>query len=106
MAGWARRTTSFAELGAGPREEPSTLPQGPEPIYRLRKWPSLPGTMRSVATLRLLSIMSTRPVNRGWMVRHTPLTAADVDQLIERLCREGDVEVIDPSGFEPLPTHS
>jgi hypothetical protein len=106
MAGWARRSTSFAELGCVPPLPRPQEPAGNEPIYRLRKWPSLPQAMHTAAVLRLLSVMSTRPVNRGWMVRHTQLPPTMVDQLIERLCRNGDVEVIDPSGFAPLTAQS
>lgn len=103
MAGWARRTTAFAELGAAPVVPQPVEPAGPEPIYRLRRWPSLPEGMRTVAALRLLSVMSTRPVSRGWVLRNTRMEAIEVDQLIERLCRKGEVEVIDPSGFAPMP---
>jgi hypothetical protein len=104
LARWGRRTglpgTGAAEDGLAPQDrEPATN----EPIFRLRRWPSLPPTMHTAAVLRLLSVMSTRPVNRGWMLRHSGLQAEQIDKLLERLQRNAALEVIDPSGFGPLP---
>lgn len=97
----ARRTsTSFSELRAD-----SALRPDPEPapgdglIYRLRHWPTLPSSDRTADVLRLLSLMSNRPVNRSWMVNHTRVAPERLDRLLERLIKDGALEVIDPSGF-------
>lgn len=104
----ARRTsTSFTELRAD-----STLRAGPESIpgdgliYRLRHWPTLPSSQRTADVLRLLSLMSNRPVNRSWMVNHTRVAPERLDRLLDRLVKDGSLEVIDPSGFAAAPaTH-
>jgi hypothetical protein len=106
LAGWARRTTtSFSELRAESRlrPEPPPAPTGPELIYRLRQWPSLPSSMRRADVLRLLSLMSNRPVNRSWMQAHTRLPAAQLDRLLQVLERQGAVDVIDPRAFAARP---
>ena len=98
LARWGRRTVQ-PETGAA---EDSRSAQD-EPIFRLRRWPSLPPALHTAAVLRLLSVMSTRPVNRGWMLRHSGLQAEQIDDLLDRLQRKSALEVIDPSGFGPLP---
>jgi len=101
----ARRTsTSFSELRAD-----STLRGDPEPaagdglIYRLRHWPTMPASHRTADVLRLLSLMSNRPVNRNWMVNHTRVAPERLDRLLERLVADGSLEVIDSSRFEATP---
>ena len=98
---WARRTsTSFAELrDSGWRSEPASLPED-DLVYRLRVWPVLPPALRTAPVLRLLSLMSNRPVNRHWMLNHTRLPAEAVDALLQRLVEQQAVEVIDTSRFE------
>jgi hypothetical protein len=103
---WARRTTSsFAELvgDTGFAQTELQAPPTCEPIYRLREWPLLPASMRTADVLRLLSLMSTRPVNRHWMVQHSRLPEKKIDRLLERLAAQRALEVIDPSGFASLP---
>lgn len=101
LAGWARRTTaSFTDSGSAGIADSLPLADG-EPIYRLRRWPTLPGPMRTATVLRLLSVMSTRPVNRAWMLRHSGLQSETVDQLISRLERDGALDAVDPSGYGP-----
>ena len=102
---WARRTTSsFVELRSESFAETEVQAHAPdEPIYRLRQWPHLPSSMRTADVLRLLSLMSNRPVNRSWMVNHTRLPAQHVDKLLQRLAEQRAVDVIDPSGFAPRP---
>ncbi|HEX9718748.1 MAG TPA: hypothetical protein VGA59_03380, partial [Ramlibacter sp.] len=48
---------------------------------------------------RALSVMSTRPINRHWILAHSKLRAEQVDKLLQRLVEEGAVEVIDGSKF-------
>ncbi|NKE67145.1 hypothetical protein RAMLITH_15075 [Ramlibacter sp. RBP-2] len=106
LATWARRTrSSFAPL--------AWLPSRPAPlrdavaeavaenglVYRLKRWPDLPSAARTADVLRLLSVMSHRPVNRRWMLSYSRLDAEHVDALLRRLVDRGDVDVIDASGF-------
>ncbi len=101
----ARRTsTSFSELrsDSGFRSEPEPAP-GDGLIYRLRHWPTLPSSQRTADVLRLLSLMSNRPVNRSWMVNHTRVSPERLDRLLERLVADGSVEVIDSSRFAAEP---
>jgi hypothetical protein len=44
-------------------------------------------------------MMSTRPINRGWILSHSKLRAEQVDRLLQRLVGEGAVEVIDGAKF-------
>jgi hypothetical protein len=99
--GWARkRTTSLAELRfvseRGPMEH-----EGDGLIYRLRHWPVLPAGRTTADVLRTLSLMSNQPVNRHWLLRHSQLPARQIDQMLQWLVKEGAVEVIDPSKYEP-----
>lgn len=96
---WARRTsTSFAELRFAASERPAEN-EGSGLIYRLKHWPELPATSRTADVFRALSVMSSRPVNRHWILTHSKLQAKQVDRLLQRLVEEGAVEVIDPSKY-------
>ncbi|HWP11640.1 MAG TPA: hypothetical protein VNN06_07450 [Ramlibacter sp.] len=68
-------------------------------IYRLKHWPELPAQSRTADVFRALSVMSTRPINRRWILSHSKLRAEQLDQLLMRLIAEGAVEVIDGSKF-------
>lgn len=102
LATWARRTrTSFGPLvwlasrpAAGAEEEADD-----GLVYRLRHWPELPSAARTADVLRLLSVMSHRPVNRRWMIAHSRLEVTRIDTLLQRLVARGDVEVIDVSRY-------
>jgi hypothetical protein len=98
---WARKTTtSFGELRflASQRDEAEN-DDGDSMIYRLRYWPELPTRDRTADVFRALSVMSTRPINRRWILAHSKLRAEQVDQLLLRLIGQGAVEVIDGSKF-------
>jgi hypothetical protein len=100
---WARKTsTSFGELRyvISQRDEHSGL-DGDGLIYRLKHWPDLPRAHRTAGVFRALSVMSNRPVNRPWILRHAKLRPADVDRLLARLIEDGAVEVIDSSRWGP-----
>lgn len=104
LAQWARRTTSsFAELRPESFPDTEVMEPGGELIYRLRHWPRLPSALRTAHVLRLLSLMSTRPVNRSWMVNHSRLPAERVDDLLKRLLEQQALDVIDPSEFRGRP---
>lgn len=99
---WVRRTrTSFAELCSRASAFPGDDEASDGLIYRLRRWPDLPTASRTADVLRLLSVMSHRPVNRRWMLANTRLDAAHLDSLLRRLVEAGAVDVIDSSGFAP-----
>lgn len=100
LRSWARRTsTSFAELrDSGWRSEPDTVIDDGL-VYRLREWPVLPASLRTAPVLRLLSLMSNRPVNRHWMSTHAQLPAAKIDALLQRLVAQNAVDVIDTSVY-------
>lgn len=97
---WARKTTtSMGELClmASQRDDMDNELDGL--IYRLKHWPELVGFTKTADVFRALSVMSTRPVNRHWILSNTKLRAAQVDQLLQRLVDEGAVDVVDGSKF-------
>lgn len=99
---WARKTTtSIGELRFLPSQRDDMENDGDGLIYRLKHWPELPSHNRTADVFRALSVMSTRPINRQWILAHSKLRAAQVDQLLRRLIDEGAVEVIDQSKFAP-----
>ncbi len=97
---WARKTsTSFAELRFAPSQRDELEDHSEDLIYRLKHWPDLPCASRTADVLRTLSVMSTRPVNRGWIMSHSRLRARDVDRLLQRLIAQDAVKIIDPSSY-------
>ena len=70
-------------------------------IYRLKAWPSLPEAGRTAEIYRMLSVMSSQPVNRQWLLSRCTMAPRQLDALLTRLMDEGALEVIDPSGFAP-----
>jgi len=86
---WARGTT--------PGE--ATRNGGEALVYRLRHWPELPPVHRTADVYRALSLMSNRPVNRGWFLRHSRIKARELDRLLDRLVTQGCVDVVDVSNF-------
>lgn len=104
LAQWARRTTSsFAELRSPGAADSDAHDPADELIYRLRQWPRLPQALRTAHVLRLLSLMSNRPVNRSWMLNHSRLAPERIDQLLQLLLEQQALEVIDPSAFRRQP---
>jgi hypothetical protein len=53
--------------------------------YRLRRWPLLPEKYRTSRVYALLSVMSVRGVNRGWMLGKTRMAARELDLLLDWL---------------------
>jgi hypothetical protein len=97
---WARKTsTSIGQLRFVPSQRDDMENHGHGLIYRLKYWPELPGPDRTADVFRALSVMSTRPINRHWILAHSKLRAEQVDKLLQRLVEEGAVEVIDGSKF-------
>ena len=64
-------------------------------IYRLRRWPKLPSSSMSTNVSRALSVMSTRPVNRRWLLNNSSLPEHEVDRLLQRLVQQDALEVTD-----------
>ena len=70
-------------------------------IYRLKAWPSLPEAGRTAEIYRMLSVMSSQPVNRQWLLSRCTMAPGQLDALLLQLMDDGALEVIDPSGFAP-----
>ena len=71
----------------------------PNLIFRLKAWPQLPEDGRTAEIYRILSVMSSQPVNRQWLLARCSLAPRELDRLMLKLVAEGAVEVIDPAGF-------
>ena len=99
---WARRQrTSFADLRFASSQRSIVDAQDSGLVYRLKHWPELPSRIRTADVLRALSVMSSRPINRHWILEHSKLRAGEVDNLLARLVAQDAVEVIDSSSFPP-----
>jgi hypothetical protein len=103
LSAWARRTSAFTELLASrPAPVDAAQPMQPgEQIYRLKHWPQLPESQKSADIYRTLSVMSSRPINRRWILSSSRMSATEVDNLLQRLIAQDAVEVIDTARFEP-----
>jgi hypothetical protein len=75
-------------------------------IFRLKAWPSLPEAGRTAEIYRMLSVMSSQPVNRQWLLSRCTMAPGQLDALLLQLMDEGALEVIDPSGFAPTHSHA
>ncbi len=73
--------------------------RGDDLIFRLKAWPQLPESGRTAEIYRMLSVMSSQPVNRKWLVERCDMAPQQLDKLLARLVREGALEVIDPTRF-------
>jgi hypothetical protein len=97
---WARKTTSaFGELRFAQSGLPESTFGNDKHVYRLRHWPELPSAHRTAVVYKALSLMSNRPVNRGWFVRHSRMKQKEVDGLIAELLAQGALEVVDVSSY-------
>ena len=70
-------------------------------IYRLKRWPQLPSASMNTDVSRTLSVMSTRPVNRRWILNNSSLQEHEVDSMLERLVEQEAVEVTDAAKYRP-----
>jgi hypothetical protein len=68
-------------------------------IFRLRAWPQLEESGRTAEIYRMLSVMSSRPVNREWLESRCRMAPQQLDELLQKLVAEGALEVIDPTRF-------
>lgn len=102
LSNWARKTTtSCADLRFMPSQRDEMTYEGENLIYRLKHWPELPSRDKTADVYRALSVMSSRPVNRHWILANSKLRAKQVDSLLRRLVSEEAVEAIDVSKFPP-----
>jgi hypothetical protein len=104
ITGWTRRTaSSFGEVRSSFTRSafPVTTVDAPaiagDRVYRLRNWPNLPVRVRTAEVLRLLSLMSSRPLRRSWIVAHTRMGEGRVDALMKRLAAQNALEVFELS---------
>jgi hypothetical protein len=88
-----RGTGSFAAT------RPATRVPGADLIYRLKAWPELTEPGRTAEIYRMLSVMSSRPVNRQWILTRTRMEPRQLEALLRKWVSEGAIEVIDPARF-------
>ena len=99
---WARSaTSSIRDSRFLPSAIEDAQDDGESLVYRLREWPDLAPAHRTAPVYQALSLMSTRPVNRSWFVKHSRMKAQQIDRLLGTLLAQGAVEVVDVSAFRP-----
>jgi hypothetical protein len=86
--------TGMHKRGGGEQRVP-----GAHLIYRMKAWPQLPQADRTAEVYRMLSVMSSRPVNRQWLLSQTRLQPRQLEELLLHLIAAGSIEVIDPARF-------
>ena len=109
---WAKRTSSsfggsrpqllesaFHETVIDEPDVPGDL------IYRLKHWPELPGNLRTAEMLRLVSLMSSRPLRRSWILDRTRMDERRLDLLLKRLTAQKALDVLDPSRLPDRPAY-
>ncbi|MGE4240598.1 hypothetical protein [Ramlibacter sp.] len=100
---WARKTTGSVTDFLASNLERDDAPGDASPstglIFKLRHWPELQPSQRTAKVLRLLSVMSHRPINRHWMLANSRLSARQVDELLALLVAQEAVEVVDSGKF-------
>jgi hypothetical protein len=100
LSRWAQSTGTFAEsVISGWDGEPQESLARDRIIYRLRSWPELPAAHRTAVIYRMLSVMSSRPVNRHWILASSRMRPKQLDGLLRGLIAQGVVEQIDPASF-------
>lgn len=106
---WTKRTSSGFGGSRAPAAEtsfPATEVMGAEApgdlVYRLRHWPELPPAMRTAEVLRLLSMLSSRPLRRSWILERTRLREDHLEALTRRLSAQGALDILDPERLPPM----
>lgn len=99
---WARQA-SMSLSGLFRADPDAGSADGPEDhlIYRLKRWPKLPSAGMTTDIYRTLSVMSTRPVNRRWILNNSNIRTHEVDLLLRRLVEQDAVEVTDAAKYGP-----
>jgi hypothetical protein len=98
---WARKLSAPHSDPFAPTQVLDTVAAHDKLIYRLRRWPKLPLSIMSTDVSRTLSVMSTRPVNRRWILSNSSLAEHEVDSMLQRLVEQGAVEVTDAGKYRP-----
>lgn len=98
LGGRRRQAPRHAFAGTRPASVQPRL-RGDDLIFRLKAWPQLPEDGRTAEVYRMLSVMSSQPVNRRWLVERCRMAPQQLDKLLAQLVREGALEVIDPAAF-------
>jgi hypothetical protein len=111
-------TLTLRGLFGARRKEPSrgpfraTLPFGSgatpqtDLIFRMKSWPQLPEHGRTAEVYRILSVMSSQPVNRRWLIAHCRMAPHELDRLLMQLVADGALEAIDPAQFAGRQAHA
>jgi hypothetical protein len=109
-------TLSLRGLFGARRKEASagrfraTMPFGsggtPDLIFRMKSWPQLPEHGRTAEVYRILSVMSSQPVNRRWLIAHCRMAPHELDSLLMQLVADGALEAIDPAQFGGRQAHA
>lgn len=94
-----RRLLPLVRRGPGNAAGTAARPAGADLIFRLKAWPQLPEAGRTAEIYRMLSVMSSQPVNRQWLLARFRMAPRELDALLQQLVAEGAVEVIDPARF-------
>lgn len=102
LSRWTRETAAsiVSELRSANSPKPVACAHD-DLIYRLRQWPKMPGAGVSIDVRRILGVMSTRPVNRRWILNNSKMQAREVDLLLRRLTEQGAVEITDAGKYRP-----
>ena len=98
---WARQIFTSPSDQFLPTEVMDSGSGGDQLIYRLRRWPKLPSSSMNTDITRTLSVMSTRPVNRRWILNNSSLQEREVDSMLQRLVEQDAVEVTDAGKYRP-----
>lgn len=102
ISGWTRRHSSFGDPPPDvARSQPAAngRPGAGDLIYRLKHWPDVPHSLRTADVLRLLSVMSSRPVRRSWVLANTRLDVQRLDRLLARLTAQDAIDTFDPAAL-------
>jgi hypothetical protein len=102
---WTEKSaTFFSELRTDPDTTLLDECAGDDLIYRLRHWPHIPTASKKAQVYRILSVMSTRPVNRRWILSQSQLQPREVDRLLNYLTDNGAVDIIDAAKYRLDPS--
>ena len=94
-----RRIFGSRETGSFSDSRSASRVPGADLIYRLKAWPELTEAGRTAEIYRILSVMSSRPVNRQWILTRTRMERTKLEALLRQWVAEGALEVIDPSRY-------
>lgn len=103
ISGWARRASTWADAGGTTDPAPTQRDSAHGLIYRLRRWPTLPASLRTADVLRLLSRMSSGPVSHSWILKHGKVRRERLERLLLHLRTQEALHTINPASFPASP---